>query len=473
MSTIELIIDNATVITMEGEGLGIIENGAVGVDGNRIVAVAQSEVVRRDYTAHRTIDASHKVVMPGLIDAHMHSGLGILRGIAQDTDNWMEKGLWPFMQFLTPEQRKAGSLVNIIEGLKAGTTTFGDYDSGMNTIVQNHIALGTRAHVCDMINEMPERMSDSRQVGDLYPLDPTVGEKKLQDNLTLIENYHGSENGRITCLFGPQGPDMMSKELLLEVQNLAKKFDTPIHMHVAQGDREIDQMVKRHGKRSIPYLEEIGYLDERLMAVHLTEATPEEAKTVARSGAAMLLCSGSIGIIDGIVPPAAEFLETSNRLALGSDQAPGNNCNNMFNEMKFTSILNKCRNGDPRAFPAWQMLKSVTINAAQAIGLGEDIGSLKPGKKADVIILDLDSPAMFPTIQAPIRNIVPNLVYSANGSEVETVIIDGQVVVDEKIVQTVDEQQAVVDGQEHANDLASQVRGVDTPLTKMMTDGLL
>jgi 5-methylthioadenosine/S-adenosylhomocysteine deaminase len=265
-----------------------------------------------------------------------------------------------------------------------------------------------------------------------------------------MEDWHGHEDNRITCLFGPQGPDMVSKELLLEIKELAQKYDTGIHMHVAQGDREIDQMIKRYGKRSIPWLDELGYLDDRLLAVHLTEATREETQLLAQRGASMILCSGSIGIIDGIVPPAAQFLEISDRLALGSDQAPGNNCNNMFNEMKFTAILNKCKARDPKVFPAWQVLRLATIDGARAIGLGHEVGSLWEGKKADLILVDLNSPAMCPAILDPVRNIVPNLVYSANGSEVEMVIIDGKVIMEDRTLLSVDEKQAVAAAQQAA-----------------------
>ena len=191
----------------------------------------------------------------------------------------------------------------------------------------------------------------------------------------------------------------------------------------------------------------------------------------------MILCSGSIGIIDGIVPPAAEFLEVSNRLALGSDQAPGNNCNNMFNEMKFTAILNKCKAKDPRVFPSWKVLRMATIDSAKAIGLEHEIGSLRKGKKADIIIVDFDSPNLVPIIQEPIRNIIPNLIYSAKGSEVETVIIDGNFVMENRVILTVNERQAVRKAHEAASALAERAKGsfhkMDTPIANMMKDGYL
>lgn len=473
---LDILISHGLVITMEGKGVGILENGAVGIKGNTIEVVGKSGEVEKEYKAHRYIDATDKVVMPGLIDAHIHTGIGLLRGLAQDISNWMQKGMWPFTSVLDNDSAIAGSLINIIEAVKAGTTTFCDYDSQMREIVKNHYAVGTRARVAETVNEMPRERA-SVKIGDLYPLDPAVGQEKLQENIKLIEEWHGRDDGRITCMFGPQGPDMISVELLKEVHELADKYDTNIHMHVAQGDREINQMLKRYGKRSIQFLSEIGYLDKRLMAVHLTEATREETQFLARCGAAMVLCSGSIGIIDGIVPPASDFLEVSDRLALGSDQAPGNNCNNMFNEMKFTAILNKCKAKDPTVFPAWKVLRMATIESAKAIGLGEEIGSLCAGKKADIILVDMTQPALCPMILKPIRNVVPNLVYSAKGSEVETVIIDGKVVMENFRLLTLDEKQAV----QRANNAAKKVSDLaaekfntmDTPLKAMMENGQL
>jgi 5-methylthioadenosine/S-adenosylhomocysteine deaminase len=279
-------------------------------------------------------------------------------------------------------------------------------------------------------------------------------------------------------MLGPQGADMISRELLEEIRDAAQRLDTSVHMHVAQGDREIGQMVKRYGKRTIAFLDEIGYLNERLIAVHLTEATDEETEYLASKGAGMVLCSGSIGIIDGIVPPAAAFLRKSSRLALGSDQAPGNNCNNMFNEMKFTSILNKCRAKDPTVFPAWKVLRMATIEAARTIRLDHEIGSLEEGKKADLIMIDMTQPGLSPVILSPIRNIVPNLVYSARGSEVEMSVIDGQIVMENFRLTTVDEKKVVKEAQEAARRMepaaAELFAGMkDTPLMRMMERGEL
>ena len=437
--TADHLFIHAIVITMRGNGVGIIEDGAVAVTGSRISAVGPTEEILAEWTGHRVINAAGKVIMPGLIDAHIHTGDGLVRGVSQDLNNWMQHGLWPFEQELRKDTDAVckGSLMNIVEALKAGTTTFCDFDTPMTQIVQNHVRVGTRARVAELISELPEE--NKTAVGELYEFDPAQGNRKFLRNMDLIREWNGRENGRITCMLGPQGPDMCSKELLLEIQEAAFRLDTGIHMHVSQGDREINQMLKRYGKRSIPFLDEIGYLNHRLMAVHLPEATREETQ---------LLASRGIAIIDGIIPPAAEFLEVSSRLALGSDQAPGNNCNNMFNEMKFTAILNKCKVRNPSVFPAGKVLRMATIEAAKAIGLGDEIGSLEVGKKADLLMIDMTQPCLSPIILHPVRNVVPNLVYSAKGSEVELVMVDGRILVEDFRVLSVDEKQVVRDAQE-------------------------
>lgn len=462
-------------MTMEGNGVGMIENGAIAIKGNTIEAVGTTDEIRRDYSAEEVINGENKLVMPGLIDAHIHTGIGILRGVSQDIHNWMQEGLWPFMKHVTPEDNVKGSMMNIIEGIKAGTTTFCDYDGNMNDIVENYVMVGARARVAELVNEIPNDIGDV-PVGELYPFHSEIGERKLQNNIRLIENWHGAENGRITCMLGPHGPDMMSLELMQEMKGLAEMYDTKLHMHVAQGDREIDQMIKRYGKRSIAFLDDIGYLNDRLLAVHLTEATKEETQLVAKRGASMINCSGSIGIIDGIVPPILEFLEAGGVAALGSDQAPGNNCNNMFNEMKFVSILNKAKRQDPSVFPAHLSLRLATIESAKAIGLADEVGSLRAGKKADLLLVDLQEPSLSPVITDPIRNIVPNLVYSAKGSEVESVMIDGQFIMRDKQLLTVNEKEVIAIAQEAANSISEKAKGdihPNSPLIKRMEAGEL
>jgi 5-methylthioadenosine/S-adenosylhomocysteine deaminase len=453
----DFLITHAHTFTMQGDGLGYLADGALAVDRGRISAVGATSDLLARYSASETIDASGHALLPGLIDAHMHTPWAVVRGVAQDVSHWMQKALAPYARHLTPEASLAGTRLNVLEALKAGTTTMGDYARPIPGWAEVFEQVGVRARLTPTINALPPGGMAGWRIGDLYPLDAEEGMRAIAEAMDFAGDWHGAAGGRITVMLGPQGPDMIDREQLLEVKRLAEQHGLMIHMHVAQGDREIDQMVKRFGKRTPAYLQEIGYLDEQLLAVHLTEATDDETEMIARSGAHMALCSGSIGIIDGIVPPAHIFRRAGGLVALGSDQAAGNNCNNIFNEMKLTALFNKIKYRDPTVMSAWDVLRMATIEGAQAIGLGDQIGSLEIGKQADLILVNLGALNLLPTLDAPIRNIAPNLVYAANGSEVTLVMVAGRVLVRDGKLLTADEEAVRADAQRQAETVAQAV----------------
>ena len=453
----DILITHGHLLTMQGDGVGYMADGALAIGGNRILAVGATSVLQTRFDAEETIDATGHAVMPGLIDAHMHTPWAVVRGVAQDVAHWMQRGLAPYARHLSAEASLAGTRLNVLEALRSGTTTFGDYATPREGWADIFVDAGVRARLTPTINALPPGGMAGWRVGDLYPLDESVGSAALDAALIFADSWHGAEDGRITVMLGPQGPDMLDSDQLLMVKRLAASRGLMIHMHVAQGDREIDQMLKRYGKRTPDFLDSIGYLDDQLLAVHLTEATDDETAMIALSGASMALCSGSIGIIDGIVPPAYMFRQSGGLVALGSDQAAGNNCNNIFNEMKLTALFNKIKFRDPTIVNAWDVLRMATIEGAQAIGLGNEVGSLEEGKKADVILVDLTEPNLLPMLDAPIRTIVPNLVYAATGREVRTVIVDGRVLMRDGIMLTLDEAAIRADAQEQAERVAAMV----------------
>ncbi len=453
---IDRLIVHGYVLTMADERGGLIRDGALAVDGGRILEVGTTAELKQKYQARSVMDARGKVVMPGLIDAHIHTSMALYRGVAQDTHHWLQKGVGPFFGNITGDEAVAGSMLNLIEGIKAGTTTFSDFDNPMNRIVHNYVKTGVRGRLTATINQLPPELH-RLQVGELYPYDETAGREKWKEATEILEEWHGREEGRITVMLGPQGPDMLSRELLLDIQQRAKSAGTKIHMHVAQGDREIDQVQKRYGMRSIPWLDSIGYLDNSLIAVHLTEATDEEAALLAQRGVSMIHCPGSIGIIDGMVPPVMAFLAAGGVAGLGSDNAPGNNCNNLFNEMKAAAVYNKIKAKDPAVMPAEKVIRMATIEGARAIGLDHEIGSLEAGKKADLIVINTREPGLSPVIMEPICNLVPNLVYAARGHEVETVMVDGKLIMENRKLLTVDEDRVIDEAQAAAEALAARV----------------
>jgi 5-methylthioadenosine/S-adenosylhomocysteine deaminase len=246
--------------------------------------------------------------------------------------------------------------------------------------------------------------------------------------LALFEDWNGYDRDRIRVVMGPVAADFASTELLLRCQDEARRRGVKIHLHVAQDEREQQATLRRSGMRAIPYLDSIGLLAEDLIAVHLSTATLDEVRLVAKRGAGMVCCSNSIGIIDGVVPPAAAFAEAGGNVGLGSDQSAGNNSHNVFAEMRATAMFAKLTAKSPLPLPAWRVLRMATIEGARVLGIDHLVGSLEPGKEADIILIDLSRPPMAPVVLQPARNLVPNLVYAETGANVALSMVAGQVI---------------------------------------------
>ena len=438
MKKIDMIVKSKHFYTMEGEGVGYKTGVVMLVDGGKILGFFDSEKVDKEYTAEEVLDLSHHMVLPGFIDGHMHTACNIMRGLAQDVNFWMMYGLQPFDNAVTLEERDAGSELAIVEAIKAGTTTLGDYDASMDNVCRFIDKVGARGNIAQTIRAAKRRVY---KPGELYEFDDEMGEASLAQNIELFDKWHNKGDGRIRILFGPQGADFVSPDMLLKIQKIVKERNTKIHMHVQQGDRETYQIEKRYGKRPTAFLDELGYLDKNLIAVHLTDCNDDEARHIARSGASMIVNPASIEIIDGIVCPSLVFQEAGGNVALGSDQAPGNNCHNIIHEMKNVCMFNKLKYQNPEIMPAWKGLRMATIEGAKAVGVDDIVGSLEPGKQADFIAIDLNHPSMQPVYMYPMRNLVPNLVYSARGHEVDYSVVNGKVIMKHQKMVNVDEEE--------------------------------
>jgi 5-methylthioadenosine/S-adenosylhomocysteine deaminase len=475
-----ILIKHGFLLTMQGDGLGTIEDGAVAIQGEDIVAVGPTDEVAKAYGgAEKVIDARGKAVMPGFVDGHIHTGLSILRGEAQDVPEieWMLKTMAPFTGHRKPEHAVKGTALGVLEAVKAGTTTFGEIGGDMGAAAEEVFILsGVRANLANTINEIgPGSRPDANKPYIFYE---DVGEARFREALELIERYDGEGDGRITCIMAPHGADMMSEELLLRVKEKAEELGKLAHIHVAQGRREEIQMRLRYGTTTIKYLDSIGYLDDGLIAAHCHQTTDDEVALLASRSVRYASCPASIGGIDGITPPLALFIQSGGRYAtIGSDQAPGNGHHNMLVEMKVTALLNKTRHRDPTLLPAWKMLRLATTEGATALGLGDKVGSLEPGKKADVILLDLKAPHMTPVLLRPVRNVAPNIVYSARGDEVTDVVINGAMVIENQTVTTMDEEKVIAEAQKAAEEIAyssvDDYMAADSVLAKAVRKGLI
>lgn len=454
-----ILIKNSIIFTMKGDGLGVIEDGGIYIEDDEIVEVGStSKIIKTGYKGDHVIDGNYdKVVLPGFIDCHMHTYLSLIKGLAQDVPEieWMHKTIFPFMPHIKEKHLIAGARLSILEGIKYGTTTFGDYGYPMKPLLQKvYIPLGLRAVATPTINAI----SESREIkpDSLYLFDEEKAYKRLEENMTLIEKYHESYNGRVHIMFGPQAVDMIPLDILKEIFEISKELDILVHMHVAQGGREHKQMMMRYGKPTIALLNKEGLLNRNLVAVHCHYATEEELKLMAKMRVKMVSCPSSIAIIDGIVPPLAKYLQYNGIAGLGSDQAAGNNNQSILSELKIGALLNKTKERDPTVLPAWKMLRIATIEGAKIMGIDDHVGSIESGKKADLIIFDLKNPTLTPRILYPIRNIAHNIVYAARGDEIEYVIVDGNILKENYQLTFINERKVLEDVQKIAIELAKE-----------------
>lgn len=445
---LDTVIIGGHLLTMAGDGVGFVENGGLAIEGRTIAGVGTRAEIEAMGPARQVIDAQGCLVMPGLIDAHIHSAATLARGLAQEVDTWMASAYGPLMRHARDDDAQLWTMIALMEGVANGTTTFGDYEFPMDRVMRSHIQMGNRAVVCEGVTEVDWSQREAWIEGGWVPgdpavLDPAFGARLFDRELELFEKWNGYDDGRINVVFGPVAADFVSTDLLLRAQTEARKRGTSIHLHVAQDEREQKATLRRAGLRAIPYLDSIGLLAPDTMAVHLSTATLDEVELVAKRGGRMICCSNSIGIIDGVVPPAAAFKAAGGKVALGSDQSAGNNSHNIFSEMRATAMFAKIAAKSPLPLPAWQVLRMATIEGAEVLGIGDTVGSLEPGKQADLILVDCSRPPMAPVILQPARNLVPNLVYAETGSNVRVTMVGGKIIYQDGEFTNIDRRQVM------------------------------
>lgn len=473
-----IAILNCWILSFKGDNLGIIEKGAVGIRNEIIDFVGStSKINEEDYD--KIINGTNHVIMPGLVNAHIHTGLTILRGGAQDVPEieWMNKAIGPLAKHMNPDDAILGSKLGVIEGLKSGTTTFAEYAENVSRIVDEvYIPFGVRVVATETINEVSRDRAHLKPT-DLYEFDRTKGEEAFHRANDLFTKYSG--NDLVTSMYGPQALDMISIDLLDCIHSESIEKECGFHMHVAQGKRERLQIMGRYGKDSstVKVLEKNGFLDSYLLGAHCHDTTFAERELMVNKGAKMVGCPSSISMIDGIVPPVGDFVALGGVVGLGSDQAPGSGLHNMFCEMRTISILTKTVKKDPTVLPAWEVLQLATKGGAKVLKSENSIGSLEIGKRADIITIDLSRPNLTPTVSKPFRNFIPNIVYSTTGYEVDNVIINGKEIISNNQFIDIDEQKIIFEANKRAKEIFELAeedwRKADSELVKKVDKGLL
>ncbi len=449
----DLLITGGTVITMDPERR-ILDPGAVAVQGQRIVAVGPAATVGAPSPAARTIDATGKVVLPGFVNTHTHLFQTLLKGPADDRqlEDWFRTVVGPAACELTEEDCYQASLLGCLEAIRSGTTTVKDF-------MYTH----PRPHLSDaVIRGMVETgvrgvfVRGYIDFGRDYGIPPALIESTdalLADCERVAKRYHGAADGRITVRFGPCMIWSCTREGLQATQRLAADLGLGLTIHVAETRFSVENAQERFGVGDLAALERIGFLDTPTLAVHCVNLTDRDIAILKARRTAVSHNPTSNMYLAAGVAPVPQMLRAGVRVGLATDGPASNNNQNMLHALKFAALLHKVHTRDPTAITAEQVLEMATIDGAAALGLDADVGSLEPGKKADVVVADLRN-----VHAAPVYHPVSSLVYAAIGSEVETVVIDGRPVMEAGRVLTVDETARLRDAERAAAGLLGRAR---------------
>ena len=404
-------------------GCPVIEDGAVLIEDGRIEAVGPRAAVEPQASgaAHRAL--RDHLVMPGLINAHCHSGL--LRGTAEGLQvwDWLDTYINPMHRVLQPSEAEAASWLCYAESVLSGTTTVVDMWRFMDGSARAAEGIGNRLVMVPYVGAHPD-----------YNYFDT-----LDDNEALLERWHGRRGGRIQAWVGLEHLFYTDAAGQRRAAELAKRFETGLCTHIAEAEQEIGAMQDRHGCRPVQALERLGLLEPPTLLAHCVWLDDEDIRVLARTGAAvshnpvsnMKLASGAARTTD--------LLAAGIAVGLGTDGEKENNNFDMFEEMKGASLLAKLSRLDATALDAWDALRMATIEGARAIGLEDSIGSLEAGKRADLIAVRTDTPRMTPLFGGgPWMNLHHNLVHAVRGSDVALTMVDGQVLVEDGVLQTAD-----------------------------------
>ena len=433
---VDVLIRGGHVVTMNYRR-EIIKGGSVAVEGDKITAVGKSVREKAD----TVIDARGKIVLPGLINCHTHLPMTLLRGVADDLPlmEWLSTKVWPIEAKLKAEDCYVGGLLGCLELIKSGTTCFADQYFHMDQVARAVGDSGIRGVL-------------SYGLIDLG--DPKKREAEIRTGESLVKDWHGKADGRVLTMFGPHAPYTCSPECLMKVKELAKKYQVGINIHISETKGEVEQMVEKYGKRPVEQLDSIGFLGPEVLAAHCVWLSDKEIKIVQQRGVKPVHNPASNMKLACGVAPVSEMLKAGIQVALGTDGAASNNSLDMFKEMKFASLLSKVHNLDAVSVPAASALEMATINGATALELKNKIGSIETGKKADLVLVDLKKPHL-----TPVHNVISHLVYSASGGDVDTVIVDGKVLMRGGKVLALDEQKVLELAQRTSDDLLSRWGG--------------
>ncbi len=408
MRTTETLIHARWIIPVEPDGV-VLDKHSIAIEEGRIHAIVPSAEAQQLYRAQLTLDLNRHALIPGLVNAHTHAAMTLLRGIADDLQlmDWLQHHIWPAEQKWVSEQFvHDGTQLAVAEMLRSATTCFNDMYFFPEVTARVAANSAIRACVGMILLDFPTSYAENP-------------EGYLAKGLALHEEYR--HHPLIRCAFAPHAPYTVSDPPLKKVQVLADELELPIHIHLHETASEIVDSQKACGQRPLQRLAQLGLLSPALLGVHMTQLEDEEIQQLSESGASVVHCPESnLKLASGFCP-VQRLLDAGVNVALGTDGAASNNDLDMLGEMRSAALLAKAVHGDASALPAHTVLRMATLNGARALGLGDETGSLEVGKWADIAAVDLD------TLETrPLYNPVSQLVYAAGREQVTDVWVAGQ-----------------------------------------------
>jgi len=428
-STVSLVVSGGTVVTMDG-GRRVLSPGAVAVDGERIVAVGSPADISRQYSARQVIDATGKVVLPGLINTHGHAPMVLYRGLADDLAlmEWLEKYIFPAeAKTVSPDMVRIGTRLAALEMIQSGTTTFADMYYFEEGIAEATKQAGLRGVLGQTIIRFP--------VADAPT--PAAG---LARGEAFIKAFKG--DSLITPAIAPHSAYTLDRDTLLACRDLARAHGVPMIIHLAETADEV-RILREQAKLSpTGYLESIGFWAPRTLAAHGVWVDDADIAVLKSRGVGVSHNPESNMKLASGTAPVPKYLAAGVALGLGTDGAASNNDLDMFEAMRQAAFLHKLQTGDPRAVPAAAVLEMATRGGAAALGMSNDIGTLEPGKRADLIVV-----GMRRARQTPRYDVLSHLVYATHGDDVETTIVNGRVLMQDRKVLSLDETAVLADAE--------------------------
>ena len=390
--------------------------------------------------ADKTIDATGKILLPGFVNTHTHLSMTLFRGLADDLalDEWLNDNIWPMEANLNGDYCYIGALLGAVELIKSGTTTFSDMYFYMEDVAKAVSESGLRAVL---------------SYGMIDFGDEEKRKNEIAENLNLFKNVNDTADGRIKVFFGPHSPYTASEELLREVRKLASENNTGIHIHVSETQKEIEDVSAEKGLRPFEYLDSIGFLGPDVLCAHCVWLSDSEIEIIKKRNVKISHnpCS-NMKLASGIAP-ISRLLENDICVGIGTDGASSNNNLDLIEELKIASLLQKVSVLDPKVLTSDEALAMGTINGARALGLDDEIGSVEVGKKADLILIDTDSANMIPDS----TRLSSNIIYSANGFNVDTTICNGQILMENRKLTTLNEEEIYKKAREAIDELKKAI----------------